>query len=140
MLIYGEDELLAKWAAERIGIPGFRDDARAIGIGDASGIRGAVVYDCFGPADCNMHVASDGSRRWLTREFLVHVFSYPFVQLNLRRVTALVPSRNQHALNFDRKLGFRDEGYFRHAMPDDDIVALGMLRGDCRFIPREYRQ
>jgi RimJ/RimL family protein N-acetyltransferase len=140
MLIYGQDDRLLPWAAERIGVPSFRDDARAIGIVDGERIRGVVVYDCFGLCDLNMHVASDGSRRWLTREFLAHVFAYPFVQLGMRRVTALVPARNVAALQFDRKLGFCDEGYFRHAMPDDDIVALGMLREDCRFIPKEYRQ
>lgn len=139
MLIYGQDEILLPWAAERIGIPQFRDDARAIGIGDGQ-IRGVVVYDCFGLVDCNMHVASDGSRRWLTRQVLAHVFAYPFIQLKLRRVTALVPASNHHALRFDRKLGFRDEGYFRHAMPADDIVALGMLRAECRFIPEEFRR
>lgn len=140
MLIYGQDDILLPWVAERIGLPGFQPGATAIGIGDDKGIRGAVVYDCIGPVDCSMHVASDGSRRWLTREFLVHVFAYPFIQLGLRRVTAMVPAKNTHALHFDEKLGFTREGYHPHGMPDDDLVSLGMLRSNCRFIPREFRQ
>jgi len=140
MLIYGHDHMLLPWAAERIGIGRFRDDARAIGVGDGDNIRGVVVYDTFSSADCNMHVASDGSGRWLTREFLCHAFSYPFIQLRLRRVTAMVPAKNLHALRFDEKLGFVREGYHPHGMPDDDLISLGMLRKNCRFIPQEYRQ
>ena len=32
------------------------------------------------------------------------------------------------------------EGYHPHGMPDDDLISLGMLRSNCRFIPREFRQ
>ena len=128
------------WAAEVIGVRGFRDDARMISVlADDGRLRGVVVYDTWGACDVSMHVASDGSARWMTREALVHFFAFPFIQCKLRRVTALVPSKNARALKFDRKLGFVDEGYFPHALPDDDLVALGMLREHCRFIPKKYR-
>lgn len=140
MLIFGDSERLLPWAAERIGLQRFQPGARAIGIEGEEGLRGVVVYDNIGPADCSMHVASDGSGRWLTRAFLFHVFAYPFIQLGLRRVTAMVPAKNLHAIRFDEKLGFVREGYHPHGMPDDDLVSLGMLRENCRFIPQEYRQ
>ena len=140
MLIYNRDDILLPWVAERINQPGFQSGAVAIGIGDGARIRGAVVYECVNQADCYMHVASDGSGRWLTREFLTHVFAYPFIQLGLRRVTAMVPAKNAHAIRFDEKLGFKREGYHPHGIPDDDLVSLGMLRADCRFIPQEFRQ
>lgn len=138
-LIYGDDERLIRWASHGMSGLGFRKDATAIGIERGGELRGVVVYDGFSVADCNMHVVSDGSRRWLTREFLVHVFAYPFIQCGFRRVTGLVPASNEEALRFDLKLGFKYEGYCRHAMPDDDIVILGMLREECRWIPKEYR-
>lgn len=141
MLIFGESERLLPWAAERIGLERFQAGARAIGIeDDRRNLRGVVVYDSIGPADCSMHVASDGSARWLTREFLFHVFAYPFIQLGLRRVTAMVPSKNTRAIRFDEKLGFVREGYHPHGMPDDDLVSLGMLREHCRYIPKEHRR
>lgn len=127
------------WAADRIGIRSFRKDAKGIAIERASRLSAVVVYDCFSACDCSMHIASDGSRRWLTREFLAEAFAYPFLQLGLRRVTAKVASKNLDALEFDRRLGFLDEGLCREAMPDDDIVILGMLRRDCRLIPPERR-
>ena len=141
MLIFGQSERLLPWAAERIGLRQFQAGARAIGIeDDQQNIRGVVVYDGIGQADCSMHVASDGSGRWLTRQFLFHAFAFPFIQLRLRRVTAMVPAKNAHALRFDEKLGFVREGYHPHGMPDDDLISLGMLRENCRFIPQEYRR
>lgn len=140
MLIFDRQEELLRWAAEVIGIERFRADARAIGLARDSGeLRAVVVYDTLSKTDCHMHVASDGSGRWLSREFLVHAFSYPFIQLKLRRVTAMVPASNEAALKFDRHIGFVDEGFHPAALPGDDIRSLGMLREACRFIPPEYR-
>lgn len=139
MLIYNQEPLLIPWAADKIGIGQFRDDAKAIGIMSDGEIRGVVVYDTFSACDCNMHVASDGSATWLTREFLVHAFAFPFIQAGLRRVTGIVPAANERALSFDLKLGFTREGYCPKALPNDDVVILGMTRDRCRFIPPEYR-
>lgn len=128
------------WAAECIGLPCFRDDAKAIGIKRRGELVAVVVYDCFGPCDCQMHVASDGSRRWLTRRVLIEVFHYPFVQLKLRRVSSLIPTKKTDAIRFNEHLGFRLEGFCPEGMPDDDLQIRGMLRRECRFIPQEYRQ
>lgn len=127
------------WAAKVTGVPRFRDDAKIISVMDGDTIRAVIVYDTWGSSDVCMHVASDGTGRWMTREALIKCFAYPFIQCKLRRITGLVPSKNTRALQFDLKLGFKQEGLFRHAMPDDDIVALGMLREECRWIPRDYR-
>lgn len=139
MLIYGHSEILLPWAAEVIGVRGFREDARALGIGSLDRLRAVVVYDTFSACDCNMHIASDGSGHWCTRELLIHSFAYPFIQLGLRRVTGVVPASNEKALRFDTKLGFVREGYCPKALPNDDVVILGMTRDRCRFIPPEYR-
>lgn len=131
---------LLAWAAERIGLACFKPDAKAIGIKRRGELVAVVVYDSFSAADCNMHVASDGRRTWLTRSVLIEVFHYPFVQLKLRRVTALIPTKKTQAIRFNEHLGFKLEGLCPEAMPDDDLQIRGMLRRECRFIPQEYRQ
>lgn len=131
---------LLAWAAERIGLIRFKDDAKAIGIKRRGQLIAVVVYDAFAECDVNMHVASDGSRYWLTREVLKVVFHYPFVQLGLRRVTGLIPTKKADAIRFNAHLGFKLEGLCPEAMPDDDLQIRGMLRRECRFIPQEYRQ
>lgn len=138
-LKYDDQEMMVRWAEKRIGFP-FRPDAKAIGwLGYQGDLKAVTVFDGFSPCDCNIHVASDGSKRWLTRGYLRAIFAYPFIQLGLRRVTGLVPARNEAALKLDLGLGFEREGYCRNALPDDDIVLLAMLRESCPFIPKEYR-
>ena len=129
---------MVEWAAQRIHFEP-RSDVVAVGYESDGSLRCVVLYDGFSVADCNIHIASDGTGHWLTRGFLRAAFAHPFIQWNLRRVTGLVPAKNSDALRFDQHLGFVREGYIRHALPDDDIIVMGMLREDCRFIPKKYR-
>ena len=135
-LIYGEEDRLLPWAQERVGVA-FRRDAYAIGLEKAGQIVAVVVYDNFSECDCNMHIASDGTRAWMNKSLLVSAFAYPFLQLRFNRVTGLVPAHNEAALAFDEHLGFVREGYHPKAGPEGgDLISLGMLRENCRFIPK----
>lgn len=138
-VIYGQDETLIPWASQRIGLDSFRPDAKAIGQERDGEVVAVVVFDGFSDVDCCMHIASDGSRKWLTRELLTRAFAYPFIQLGLRRVTGLVPADNADALRFDEHLGFVREGYHPNATKSGDLISLGLLRENCRFIPARYR-
>lgn len=133
------DELVA-WAAERIHfIP--RSDVKSFGLVSDKGIHAVTLYDNFSECDCNIHIASDGTGHWFSRQYLNMSFYYPFVQWNLRRVTGLVPAKNADALRFDLHLGFEREGYLKQALPDDDLIVLGMTRD--RFIneiQQKYRR
>lgn len=139
-LIYEQEHRLLPWAQARIGITSFRRDAYAIGLERDGQLVAVVVYDTFSDVDCHMHIASDGTGQWMNKALLVAAFAYPFLQLRLNRVTGMVPAKNQAALSFDQHLGFVREGYHPKALPDDDLVSLGLLRQDCRFIPKEHRQ
>lgn len=136
-LIYGQEDRLLPWAEERIGAGHFRRDAYCIGLEKDGELVAVVVFDSFSSVDCNMHIASDGTRAWMNKALLLSAFAYPFTQLGLRRVTGVVPAKNEQAIAFDQHLGFEREGYCHHALPDDDIVILGMLRENCRFINKE---
>lgn len=139
-LIYDrQDELLA-WAAERIGIARFRPDAKAIGRHRDGKLVGVVVFDGFSSTDCNVHLASDGSKHWMTRSFATAALAYPFIQLGYRRITGLVHAEDAATLAFDEHFGFKREGLHRCAAEDGgDVISLGLLRSECRFIPQEYR-
>lgn len=138
-LLLNEPDRLVPWAEEVIGCR-FFSDARAIGWGDDDTVRAVAVYDRWSETDCSVHLASDRSRRWMTREFLAAGFYYPFVTCGLRRMTGLVAADNEEALRLDMHMGWRPEGRLRHACPDGgDLILLGMLRSECRFILREHR-
>lgn len=138
-VIYGEEDRLLRWAQERIGVI-FRPDAYTIGLERNGQIAATVVFDTFSETDCCMHIASDGTRAWMSKELLLRAFAYPFTQLGLPRVTGLVPADNEDALRFDEHLGFVREGYHPKAGPGGkDLISLGLLRENCRFIPKEQR-
>lgn len=138
-VIYGREQELLPWAQERIGVT-FRDDAKTIGLERDGEIRAAVIFDNFSETDLCMHIASDGTRAWMSKGLLLAAFAYPFVQLGKLRVTGLVPAHNADALAFDENLGFVREGYHPLAGPGgSDLISLGLLRSACRFIPQEYR-
>lgn len=138
-VVFDDPEGCLTWAAKRIGIRQFREDARAIGWQRGGAIIAVVAWDTFSPGTCCMHIASDGSGPWLTRPFLSAMFAYPFVQLRLRRVTGLIAASNRASLRFARHIGFHDEGLMREEAPDGDMVVLGMLRRECRWIAEEHR-
>lgn len=131
---------LLMWAAQEIdNVERFKPDAKAIGQMRNGLIAGVVVFDNFSPYDVNVHVASDGSKRWITKELVYEVFAYPFVQLGLNRITGLVAAKNEAALRFNLHFGLKVEGRCRNALPDDDLIILGMIREECPYIPKEYR-
>ncbi|HJV52795.1 MAG TPA: GNAT family protein [Noviherbaspirillum sp.] len=137
-LIYGDEDRLLPWAQERTATR-FRRDAYTLGLEKDEALVAVVVFDGFSECDCNMHIASDGTRQWMNKSLLLAAFAYPFTQLGLQRVTGLVPSKNEAALAFDQHIGFEIEGRCRNALPDDDLIVLGLLRENCRFIPQEGR-
>ena len=106
-------------------------------------IRGVVFYTDWYPTNSiDMHIAAVAGERWLTRPFLAAAFGYPFLQLNLRRVTGRIAATNERANRFVEKLGFVREGLVRQGWhTGDDLVIWGMLKSECRFLGSAcYRQ
>lgn len=137
-LIYGQEDRLLPWAQERIGVQ-LRRDAYTIGLERDGELVAVVAFDNFSKNDLCMHVASDGSKRWMNKELLVSAFSYPFIQLGLPRVTGLVQAGNATAIAFDEHIGFVREGYHPKAAHDGgDLISFGILKEACRFIPKEH--
>lgn len=129
---------IVAWVAERIGIT-FRDDAKAIGVTRDGKLAGGVVFDTFSDHSCCISVASDGTANWLTREFVAAVFAYPFSQLGLRRLSALVSVNNAASLRFVKAFGFTEEGRLREDGEDgEDLIVFGLLARECRHLPHSF--
>ena len=135
-----QDELVA-WAEAAMAesYPGFkfRADAKAICCVRGGAIVGAVVFDTFTDGDCLVHIVSNGSRRWMSKEFAIRAMAYPFLQLGNKRITAVIAEHNEDSLRFTRKFGgWVEEGRMREAGPfGQDMLLFGMLRRDCRWLP-----
>lgn len=134
--IDGRTEEFCQWAAAVIA-PGtvFPSDAYAIACEVGDEIAAVTVWSGFDQCNCLISIASDGSRRWMTREFLYRSFAYPFVQLGLPRVTAKVDEINSDSLRLGFHLGFIEEGRMRRAAPGGrDEIIMGLLKENCRWI------
>lgn len=138
-VVYTDPDEMIGWAVDRMPGYGFHSDAKVIGLRDAGTLRGVVVFDHFTPTGCWISVASDGTKRWMTRSFIIHVMAYPFIQLAYPRITAFVSSRNDESLSFCRGFGWVEEGTLREAgLQGEDIVIFGMLRRECRWLPERF--
>lgn len=128
-----------EWVRERIPkVARWLDGFKSIAEVRDGQIAGAVVYDGFTPYDCNVHIAIK-DKRCVNRRTIRAVFDYPFEQLKLYRVTALVGSRNEKSLAFVSALGFKVEGTKHRALGIDngvieDEVIFGMVREECTWL------
>lgn len=136
--VYGEEAELVPWAEAHTGPQHrFRPDAKAIGIRIKGALRAVAVYDNFSINDCLFGIASDGSRRWVTREFCHRVMAYPFIQCGFPRITCIVSRNNRPSLQLVRRFGgWQLEGVMREAgLAGEGLMIYGMLRRDCLWLP-----
>ena len=133
-VIYGQDELVRNWVAERVHEDQFSNEV-AIGLEEDGHLIAGVVYNMYTGPSISMHVAAAPGRRWMTRDFLWRAFAYPFLQLKCQRVTGFVREDNLDAQRFDEHLGFVREGLLRQACEDgQNMIVYGMLREECRWL------
>lgn len=124
---------LAKWVSCRIsGNPDYWD-CQGLAIESDGLLIAGVIYVNQRDHDIEMNVAAD-SARFMNRTVLREAFSYPLIQLGCKRVTSIVSANNLHALEFNKRLGFIEEGRCREAFGDHDAIILGMLKRECRWI------
>ena len=137
-VVYGPTDEMLDWATDRGGIR-FRDDAAAIGLRSDKGLHGVIVFDSFTTTGCWVSVVSDGGRKWITRELIIKVFAYPFIQLGYPRLNSFVSVNNADAIRFNEHFGFQREGILREAGDHgEDLIVYGMLRRECRWLPERF--
>lgn len=110
----------------------------AIGLEKHGRLVAGVLFDNFNGANINMHVASDGSKNWMCREYLWFCFYYPFKQLGVKRITGLVAESNLAARRFDEHIGFELETSLKDAAPDGDLLVYRMTPDKCRWLERKH--
>jgi len=138
-LLIDNPSRLLDWAERELDVT-FFGDARALGWGNDEEIRAVAVYERWSGNDACVHLVSDNKPGWLCRQFLASGFYYPFVTGGLRRITGLVPANNERAIRLNQHFGYREEGRMRFGVDDEtDLIVMGMLKEECRFIPKEFR-
>lgn len=137
-IVWFEQERVMAYVAARVTAETFRDYA-AIGLEQDGELIAGVVFDGRTGANILMHVASNGTRHWMTPAYMAACFRYAFVQEKCNRITGLVRADNVDAQRFDEHLGFKREGQLRAACTDGtDLIVYGMLKSECRYIEGKY--
>ena len=133
-LIFNESERVATWCQERLpDFIGWNGYYQAIGYERDGELKGGVVFSGYSLTNLTLATVLEAP---LTRMFLRAVFFFPFLQLKVRRVTALIDSRNHVSRKLAEKAGFVQEGCLREAASADDVIVYGLLRRECRWIPQ----
>ncbi len=129
-LVSDRKDAVGRWVHSRIGYGFPFENYTAIGLERDGELVAGAVFNCFTGPDSEISIAAD----FVTRSALVAVFRYVFVQLDCSRVTVHVPSKAKKTLLFCKRIGFVIEGRKRRAIVGDDLIALGMLKDECRWI------
>lgn len=134
MEIVINDPRAGEWVREKIPkVERWTEGFKSLAAIEAGEIVGAVVYDAFTPFECCIHVRLDKpgcKSQWV----LEQVFSYPFHQLGLKRLTGLVGASNEKGQQLCTWLGFTPEGRKANALGDEDELIYGLTRENCRWL------
>lgn len=133
-LIYGADEFVSAWVAQRLGVS-FRD-AKAIGVERDGKLIAGVVYHDYRPsyASIQMSVAAIDKSRWLSKGNLAAFFYYPFVQLKCSSVYVCCSRKARRTRKFVEKVGFKYSGLLRRGFGTVDAVLYDMLSTEVRWL------
>lgn len=137
MIVFDHHADVCRWASNIIfgHYDAWDEKARAMSVIENDKIIAAVVYTNWHPKlSMEMSVASI-DKRWATRHNLRAFFSYPFIDLGVKRVTTLCSANEKGIIMFNKRLGFKPEGYHREAHYDgSDAVSFGMLKSECKWV------
>jgi RimJ/RimL family protein N-acetyltransferase len=136
MLLYEADRDVCDWASRHIfGAPGrFNELCSAIGVVEDNQLIAGVIYSNYCPGhSIEMSVASV-DKRWATRHNLKAFFHFPFIELRLERVWTQCSVEQEGVIMFNKRLGFKQEGYHPKGWPlGGDSLSFGLLKEDCKW-------
>ncbi len=129
---------VVEWVAARTNE--FGNFGTDVGIGWAKdgNLVAGVAYANWNGVNVECHIASDGSKQWMTRQYLWTIFDYPFCQLNAKRITVCVGEGNSDSIRFVVHCGFSFETTLEAAHPSGNLNIYRLWKKDCRWIRQDY--
>ncbi len=130
-LLTGFDVEVASWVANLI--PHADTFPRSVSIGVLKGedlVAGVVFHD-YRPEFAHIEVSMAATDpRWATRSTIGTILSYPFLQLQCQRITAVTPRKSLQPRRFLEGIGFKREGVLRLGFGTDNAIIYGLLRSE----------
>ena len=127
-------DAVVDWVAKRTNEFGRFGVGTAIGWEREGRLVAGVVYADWNGPNVVCHIASDGTKKWLSREYLWTIFDYPFTQLRVKRITVCVGEGNADSRRFVEHLGFALECRHEQAHPTGALLTYVMWKEHCRWV------
>ncbi|KEP68808.1 hypothetical protein DL1_08455 [Thioclava dalianensis] len=130
---------LLAWAAQRLQLSTGRwpMQARALGVFDikADRLRAVVVIVRVYESYCDVHVATDESAAWASRNIISGLAGYIFWLLRVARMQCIIGADNAKGVKILRHLGFNEIGTVPGGMDNgQDGIMFSMRKRDCRWL------
>lgn len=129
----GYDEEITEWVVTQLGMSGSFGDCATMGFVKDGKLIGGIVFHDFRRPSMEVSLATI-SKHWCNRRILRTCFSYPFNQMKVKRLTAMVWEGNTKSIKLIEGLGFKKEGYLREGLPLGNAYIYGMLKDECKWI------
>lgn len=142
MIVYpkdrSENEGLKLWLTRRVRDYRPGHYTACVAVLRDNNIAAVVAWDNYRGRDIEATFAAS-TPRWATRQTIRDLLLYPFGQLKVARVTAMVHKSNKRSRRFIEGIGFHLEGKHRHAGPHkESVFSYGMTYDD--FVRRYGKQ
>jgi hypothetical protein len=123
---------VAEWVAERAGcsIPNFGAGLGQIKDGT---LNAGVMYESYTGASVTATIAIEHGAI-IAREFLAIIFDYPFNQLKVKKIFAMVSATNQRSIDFIQRCGFEEETRVKDYYESGDAIVFACTRDTCRWL------
>jgi RimJ/RimL family protein N-acetyltransferase len=123
--------LVAEWVSNRAEADP-RGVTAAIGwVSDGRLVAGATYEDYTG-GSITATIAIENTT--MVRQFLRAIFEYPFRQLNVGKIFAMVAQTNSPSRRLVEKMGFVQETVLKDYYSCEDLIVYSMTAKQCRFL------
>lgn len=126
---------LGPWVWDQMGCSIWVHEGKtAIGRVEGGDIKWAVVYDHYeSGGSIQIHTAISDPK-YVSRQAILAIFEYPFLELGVKKLLATVNSENAAALSLDLRLGFQIETVIKDAYEMGDMYILSMTLDQCHWL------
>lgn len=113
------------WVPDDLAIPGTPMQMSQVAV--------AVAFNGFIGKTCCMHVVIQ-MPHLLNRHMIRESFRYAFKMCGVNTIFGLVDSHNEAAVDFDRRIGFKEINRVKDGGLDGDLIMFQMNKADCRWL------
>ena len=127
-------QLAASILLKEIGVEFCNDLQALFWVDQDNKIEWVIGYTAFIGKTCQMHMVNLKGG-YTPKGLLFGAFDFPFNHCGIEKVFGIVNSNNTKAMEYDRKLGFKEALRFEGMHDNDgDLVVLHMDKADCKWI------